>query len=316
VCAAALLTAPLASCQRATPPGPAAVGDGEGEKDPKPHSPPATHPQGPAQTPAGESPVVDVPMLLRGATPAVEVLVNGQGPFLFAIDTGGQGLARVDSSLVERLKLRPVGQVLAGDGSGRNTRSMDVVSLDSLALGGVKFEGVKAPSRDYNVSPKLPKIDGVLGFNLFSDYLLTLDFPAGRVRLERGEVPGVDGLEVLSFESPRGIPVVDLNIGGETVKAVIDTGNLAGGFMVPAGLAENLTFAAEPAVVGKAKTVVSEIEIKEARLKGSIRLGRHEFAEPTVTFPAVSREANVGAKVLHEFSLSFDQKNKSFRVRR
>src|SRR5215217_9547950 len=65
----------------------------------------STHSQQ-AQTAGVKSAVVDVPMLFRGPMPAVEVTVNGQGPFLFAIDTGGGGQARVDSSLVEKLKLK------------------------------------------------------------------------------------------------------------------------------------------------------------------------------------------------------------------
>ncbi len=36
------------------------------------------------------SAVVELPMLFRGPMPAVEVKVNGQGPFIFAIDTGGR----------------------------------------------------------------------------------------------------------------------------------------------------------------------------------------------------------------------------------
>jgi hypothetical protein len=275
----------------------------------------SAHPQ-PAQTAGGKTAVVDVPMLFRGPMPAVEVLVNGQGPFLFAIDTGGAGEARVDSSLVEKLKLKTVGEVQAGDGSGNNTRSMALVELDTLAFGGVEFKKVRAGSRNYNTSPNLPRVDGILGFNLFADYLLTLDFPAKRVRLERGELPRADGAEVLSFESPRGIPVVELGVGSQKVRADLDTGNTVGGFVMPTALVEKLATAGAPVVVGRARTVTSDIEIKEVRLKDSIRLGRFEFAEPTVVYPALGDATNVGSKVLREFSLTFDQKHKSVRLKR
>lgn len=272
--------------------------------------------QGLGQTTVARPTVVEVPMLFRGTMPAVEVMVNGQGPFLFAIDTGGQGTARVDSSLVEKLKLPVAGQIQASDGSGRNVRSLDVFALDSISLGGVQFKGVKAASRNYNTSPDMPKIDGILGFNLFSDYLLTLDFPAKRVRLEQGDLPTADGAEIISFENPRGIPVVELNVAGHMVNAHIDSGNTIGGFVLPASLVEKLTFAAAPLTVGKASTVSSEVEIKQGRLKNSIRFGGFEFAEPTIVFPALSDEANIGVKVLSEFSLTFDQKNKRLRLKR
>jgi predicted aspartyl protease len=274
--------------------------------------------QAPAQTNAAavKPTVVEVPMLFRGPTPAVEVMVNGQGPFIFAIDTGAQGMARIDSSLAERLKLKPVGQVQAGDGSGRNTRRMDVFELDSLTLGSVQLKAVRAPSRDYNVSTNLPRIDGIIGFNLFSDYLLTLDFPAKRVRLERGQLPKPDGAEILSFDNSRGIPIVELSVGSYKVKAHIDSGNTMGGFVLPTALAEKLKFTGAPVTLGRASTVTSDVEIKQARLQDSIRLGRFEFAEPTIIFPAVADYANIGAKVLREFSLTFDQKNKSIRLKR
>ena len=253
--------------------------------------------------------VVDVPMLFRGPMPAVEVMVNGKGPFLFAIDTAAQGSARVDSSLVEKFELKPAGQIQAGDGSGMSTRMMDVIKLDSLAIGNLRFQNVEAPTRNYNMNPNARHIDGIIGFSLFSDYLLTLDFPAKRVRIERGELPKADEKEVLSYDGSRGIPSIELSVGALKVNAHIDSGNMSGGVVVPESLAQQLQLASEPKVVGKAKTVSNEFEIKEAALKGSVRLGRYEIKEPVITFAPIFRDANVGSKMLRDFALTFDQKN-------
>lgn len=257
---------------------------------------------------------VDVPMVFRGSLPAVEVMVNGQGPFLFTIDTGARGMARVDSSLVVKLNLQPVGKMRVGDGSG-STTTMDVVRLDSIAFGGVQFNNVRAPSRDYNTSSRLPKIDGILGFDLFAEYLLTLDFPAKRVRLERGELPQPDGAELLSYESSNGTPVVELGIGSLEVKGRIDTGNSIGGFILPESLVNKLSLASQPVVVGMGRTVSSQVEIKAARLKDSIRFGRFEFAEPRIVFPALGNDVNIGSDALREFALTFDQKNNRLRFK-
>jgi predicted aspartyl protease len=258
--------------------------------------------------PAGAT-VVELPMLFRGPMPAVEVKVNGQGPFLFAIDTGASGMGRVDSSLVEKLKLPEVGEVRGSDGSGANARGMKLIQVDLLTIGNLEFRNLRAASRNYNLSPNLPHIDGILGFNLFSDYLLTLDYAAKRVRLEKGQLPEPNGAEVLSYESQNGIPKIDLQVGDAKIKAHIDSGNTVGAFMLPAALAEKLSFLSPPVTVGKARTVSSEIEIKEARVKGSIRLGRFEFPEPTIHYPAVSQDANIGSKALQDFALTFDQKH-------
>ncbi len=253
--------------------------------------------------------VAELPMLFRGPMPAVEVKVNGKGPFLFAIDTGAGGAGRIDSSLVEKLSLPEVGEARGSDGSGANALTMKVIQVDSLSVGGLEFHNLHLPSRNYNTSPNLPHIDGILGFNLFADYLLTLDYAAKRVRIEQGQLPAPDGAEVLSFESQNGIPVVELQVGETKLRTHIDSGNTVGAFMLPASLAEKLDFVSPPVTVGKARTVSSEIEIKRGQLKGSIWLGRFEFRDPSVSYPAVSQDGNMGSPALQDFSLTFDQKN-------
>lgn len=269
--------------------------------------------QGPSQAANPGAPVVEVPMILRGSTPAVEVMVNGKGPFLFVIDTGAMGAARADSSLVERLKLPVVGKMRAGDGSGRST-SLDVVRLDSVSIGGLQFNNLRAPTRDYNRSPAASRVDGILGFDLFSDYLLTLDFPGKRVRIERGQTLKADGADVMSYDGSGGAPVVELGLGGRKLRGRIDTGNSIGGFVLPESLVKTLALASEPVVVGRARTVSSVVEIKVARLKDSIRLGRHEFPEPRVVFPALSGDVNVGSAAFGDYAVTFDQKNRLLRL--
>lgn len=129
-------------------------------------------------------------------------------------------------------------------------------------------------------------------------------------------MPRANGADILSFESPRRIPVVELAIGDFKVRTHIDSGNLVGGFILPTSLVEKLTLAAQPLVVGRARTVTNEVEIKEARLKDSIKLGSFEFPQPTITFPALAAEANIGLKILKDFSLTFDQKNKRLKLAR
>ena len=34
---------------------------------------------------------IEIPMRIDGGMPSIELMVNGQGPFLFGIDTGAQG---------------------------------------------------------------------------------------------------------------------------------------------------------------------------------------------------------------------------------
>lgn len=256
---------------------------------------------------------VDVEMLRSGHLPAVRVMVNGQGPFLFGLDTGAAGTLRIDSAGVAKLGLEKIGQVRGGDPSGRNSRLMDLVRVGSLEIGAARFEGLQAAVRDYNERRIGEPIDGILGFALFQECLLTLDYPGNRLRIERGELPPADGREVLAFTSPRGVPSVRIQVDSLALDADVDAGSPAG-FSLPVALAAKLPLAAPPRTVGRARTVSNEFEIQAAELDGTARLGGHEFSRPTLDFQPVFPMANVGSRVLREFRVTFDQKHGRMRL--
>jgi hypothetical protein len=259
---------------------------------------------------------IEIPMRIEGGLPVIELIVNGQGPFLFGIDTGAQAGPRIDSSLVEKLGLKSSGQVSVTDPSGRNPQTVDTVKLDSVAIGDLRFTGVTAASRNYKNSPRPLKVDGILGLSLFPEYLVTLDFPAKLLRVERGELPKADGAEILDYKSEDGVPLVELNVGSTKINAHLDSGNMIGAFVLPTSLLEKLTLASEPVVVGRARSASGEMEIKQVRIKEMVRLGRHEFPDATITFPALSDIGNVGAKILSQFAVTFDQQHQRVRLTR
>ena len=246
--------------------------------------------------------------------PAVELKVNGKGPFLFGIDTGAQGQARIDSAVAEKLGIKPVSEAQATDGSGRGPQRMQMVRLESIDVAGLRFTDVMVGSRNYKTAPRLAELDGIIGLQLFADYLVTLDFEAKIVRLDRGDLPSADGEEILAYRNDQGVATVELLVGQTRIDARIDSGNGIGAFVLPTALVEKLTLASAASVVGKARSLSGEMEIKQARLKESIRLGRHEFTEPTVTFPALGELANIGAKAFEGFALTFDQRNNRLRL--
>ena len=154
-----------------------------------------------------------------------ELYGERQGPFVFGIDTGGaQGGARIDSSLMETLALKASGQVQATDGSGRNPQMAEMVKLESIEIGGLRFTDVTAGSRNYRKSPRPLNIDGILGLSVFSEYLVTLDYPAKLLRLEKGELPKADGAEILDYKKQGGIPLLELSVGCTKIDAHLDSG--------------------------------------------------------------------------------------------
>jgi CubicO group peptidase (beta-lactamase class C family) len=258
---------------------------------------------------------VEVPMTMATHLPAVDVMVNGKGPFRFAIDTGGSGAARVDSAFAATLGLPVVGEVMGGDPSGKNQRRMGVVAIDSLSIGGARFAILKASTRDYNEPGSMHGVDGILGFGLFSGYTVTFDYPGGLLRIEASELPPVDGKRILAYSDDDGIPSIHIQVDSLDMAAHVDAGSM-GGFILPERLLTQLPLASPPVVIGKARTVSNTFEIKGAQLRGTLRIGDLEFADPRLEFQPIMPDANVGSRILKDFRLSFDTKNKRIRFSR
>jgi predicted aspartyl protease len=258
---------------------------------------------------------VEVPLRLQQGRPIVEVRIDGKGPYTFLIDTAAAGYARADSSLVKALNLEVVGQARGSAGQGGQTVAMPVVSLGTLQIGAASFTNIHAASRDYNLRPSDVRLDGILGFNLFRDCLVTLDFVNGKLRLEPGALPEPDGAEVLTFNDPRRVAQVAIKVASREVVAVLDTGAPTI-IMLPEALAAELPLTAAPKKVGQATTVSGTMDVNEAELKGSIAIGRHMIAEPAVGFSPAMRDAILGMVALRNFTLTFDQKNKRVRFAR
>jgi hypothetical protein len=126
------------------------------------------------------------------------------------------------------------------------------------------------------------------------------------VRLSSGALTGAN---MLPFDDSRGIAVVEITVGDQKVKTHFDSGNMVAPFVLPVEVVEKSTFITEPVVVGRARTTSNDIEIKRAQIKDTIRIGSLEFKEPTVSFPALSA-ANIGAALMQDLVLTFDQKKK------
>ena len=254
-------------------------------------------------------------MHMRGLMPVVEVKLNGQGPFALMIDTGAGMEADIDPSVAERLNLRLTGRAINGDPSRENDREVATTTIDSLAIGKAEFRNVTAVVRQQRLTKDYPDVDGILGFALFTDYLLTLDYPAMQVRLTRGSLPAANAADIVNFEIENRIPVIELAIGRIRVPAHIDSGNFVAGFLLPEEIVEQLQLQSAAITVGGARSVTNRIQLKQVQLRDTIRLGGFEYPHPTIAFPALA-DTNIGFNVLREFVLTFDQRNRRMKLQR
>jgi hypothetical protein len=171
-----------------------------------------------------EDPVI-VPMTHGTKHATVEVFVNGRGPYLFQVDTYHSGEASVDHELVRELGLVKTGTIMNSD--GQTSMERDVVAVDELRLGGATFRELTAWTGDYEwiERPDGGQVQGILGFALFAELLLTYDYPGNRLILGRGGLTAEDAHTIPFSVADSGSPDIRLKLDDRELVFGIDTGN-------------------------------------------------------------------------------------------
>jgi hypothetical protein len=247
--------------------------------------------------------------VVRGK-PYVMVMVNGRGPFRFVVDTGTGGQALITPALADQLDLPNAGHARLTDPSGQGEQRAQILSVDSLKVAGVEFRGVKAIR--YRLDSEDSTCMGLLGFTLFRDYLLTLDFPHQMMVLAHGALEPDGEQSVLPFRMPDGVPIAPLRIGGERIEAQFDSGGI--GLTLPERLASRLKFAVDPVLFGKGQSLSTRFEVKAGRLGSNVTLGQYTFEHPVVEIHPAFPLANFGACPMQNFAVTFDQSNLLLRL--
>jgi predicted aspartyl protease len=237
--------------------------------------------------------------------PFVQVMVNGKGPYRFVVDTGTAGEAFVSNALADELHLPVVGAVHLTDPSHQGGQHVPVVAIDALEVAGVEFRGVRAVR--HALSQADGSCDGLLGFGLFRQYLLTLDYPHKQLSLTEGAVTPDGGGSVLPFRTPYGIPIISLKVGDLELPAQIDSGGT--GLSIPDSFAARLKFGVDPELFGFAESFSTRFELRSAQLASDVRVGDYVFPQPFVEVQSAFPLANLGSSVMQGFALTFDQKH-------
>lgn len=248
---------------------------------------------------------LSAPIELTHDKPFVRVMVNGKGPFRFVIDTGTAGAAFVSGQIADELRLPVVGQVHLTDPSKQGGQSAPVVLIQSLEVAGVVFPGIKAVR--HALSHADGNCDGLLGFELFRDYLLTLDYPNRRISLASGALSPDGEQSVLPFRTPYGIPIIPLRVGDLRIEAQIDSGGT--GLSLPDAMASRLKFNSDPELFGIAESLSTRFALRAGQLAADVHLGSYIFAQPFVEVHSAFPLANFGSSAMQQFVFTFDQKD-------
>jgi predicted aspartyl protease len=115
----------------------------------------------------------------------VPVRVNGQGPLVFALDTGAS-ITTISKSLANRLGIETYeGEKKRASGAGGNQIPVEEAELDSFTIGTETFGDLKVGV--VNFEAKFGGAgcftDGVIGYTMLKDYVLSVNYNERLLRL-------------------------------------------------------------------------------------------------------------------------------------
>ena len=246
---------------------------------------------------------VEVPLIDNHGLPAVEVFLNGAGPYRFVVDWGAN-LFAMSPQLAVDLGLPILGLDSMGNPNAR---------VDALSIGAAQFHDLTAALDPFFSQTEE---DGVLGRNVYEALLLTLDYPAQLVRLEKGELPQADEKSIFAYTpSEGGAPMLAMHLQEQSFLAVLDTG-AARGLILPASKAGEFSFFSGPVSAGEAVgPQLGTAESQVGRLAGDLRFGLYTVTKP-VGVILDRPEFLVGSQLLGNFAVTLDQAQRRVRLAR
>jgi predicted aspartyl protease len=152
---------------------------------------------------------------------AVDVRVDGAGPFRFLIDTGAARTIVADD-LARELGAAAVAMTDVVTSAGSDTRL--VVRLASIAVSSVKVDGVLAPVVPASRLAQLGRgVRGLLGQDFLSTFNYTLDYRRARLTWDESSLCGSRGAVPLEASEGR-FTMLLVRDGGAALRVVPDSG--------------------------------------------------------------------------------------------
>jgi hypothetical protein len=151
---------------------------------------------------------VVVPFIQTDPLPLVLAMVNGRGPYLFLIDTGGAELL-VDPVLADSLGCPNYGEEEGTFGGGRR-RAVVRSRIDSFGLGQATFRDVPVSLLDcsrFMAAARGRRVYGVVGTRILMRVKATLDYPGGALVLVRPRVRPARAAKVAKDSARHVLPI-------------------------------------------------------------------------------------------------------------
>jgi hypothetical protein len=153
----------------------------------------------------------------------------------------------------------------------------------------------------------LPAPAGILAAAGLDSMLVTIDAAAGSVWIRPGALPAADGRHVLAYDGDAVVPRISIDVAGEKVEAVLDTG-APSMVAMPARYESIVPLAGKPTVQG-GRTVDAAFEVRVSTLAGTLTIGSLKIESPRVSFSDRAPISHLGMGILDHLAVTIDRTN-------
>ena len=236
---------------------------------------------------------------LDGNIPVVKFTAPDGTQRRLMLDTGANALVMSpELATACHLTTRPASSTYE-DASGSGTLA-GIARIIAFKIGAARFEDFDASLIDLRNG-----YDALLGWPMFADELLTIDYPRRQLVLTHGSLPEPDGKRILRIRNEHGCLMVPTTLEGRETWLALDTG--CGG--APIGFttvgATNVSWVS-PLVVIRNYAASALIWEKVGRLRGDLMLGQYRFVQPIASTTDQLQVGVLGAAILANFTVTLD----------
>lgn len=263
----------------------------------------------------------DIPIELNVVHIFLQARVNGSQPLWFLLDTGASASV-LNTSTAKALGLALHGKA-EGRGAGEKSEDVNFVKGVTYELPGVKIEGQTAAAISLDaIEPLMGReVDGILGYDMISRFVVEIDYAGRRLQLYDRKSYSYQGKGVhVPIRVENSVPYVHATVtmpDGQAVEGefLVDTGaSMAIGFTAPyaekhkllATLRKKIFFQGGAGIGGEVKAYMGRVS--------SVDVGGVKFRDPIAGFShdksGIGANPNlagiIGGQILSRCTVIFD----------
>ncbi len=269
---------------------------------------------------------MEIPFIYKNGHIYIELKINGQGPFLFMLDSGA-GYNLVSKRIAESVGLEIAGALPArgiGGFNNVNFAAIDSIHTDEFSI---YLKKISVIEFDPAYASIFAEIDGILGYGLLSRFPFAIDFENRLFTLyDPAEEISTEDFEEVDMEIYYQLPVIETYVEGIPTRLIIDLGAQTGLFIL--GHARCFEGIEDKIDESAARYWVAGIGGKEQVIKthiDSIRVGSQIINNPSAIIATTESvlpfpkyiEGIMGLEILQNFNilLNYQTEKAYFRLR-